>query len=133
MTAPDPPKVSAKDATIQNLTRTMVIGGLNQLDAEQKARQKAADTHAALRRAVIWATIAMLFFAVAAFGVFTLARDDKGISILILVAIGGAVVGGVPLLIAGYNATQASSEFMQTYLGILTGTIAKVRGKKEDT
>lgn len=126
------PKPTVSQAAVLNVTQSMVAGGMSPEDAKAKAEEKQKETHRALRNAVIWACAAVPIIATGAFAIVRLALADKGLGILIVVGVAFLAAAAVPLFIAGYIATEASSEFMKIYLGMLVGFISKVRGKKDD-
>jgi len=129
MTAPDATKPSVKDATMTTLTADMVKGGLSELEARQRAEQKAKDSHAWLMWAGFFVALALIVVGVALFLAYRVVMTGQ--SIPIVIAIMFAVGTALPVLVALFCATQASSEFVSLYLGNVFRIGRAVRGKDE--
>lgn len=133
------PKVSAKEQTIQNLTTDMVQGGLQKLEAEQKARQKAKETHDAIRGAAKWLLSAIIPLSIGAYILVGMAKGGTGIVILVFIGLVFAVITAIPVALAVGTATAASNEFLKEYTENLSGIggavvriVKAAKAKKEE-
>ncbi len=130
----DPTKASAKDKTLSLLAKDIMAGAaaatdstLTQAEAERKAAEKARTSHVWLRWAGFFVALALVVVGMALFLAYRVVL--AGQSIPIVIAIMFAVGGALPVLVALFCATQASSEFVSLYLGNVFKIGRAVRGK----
>lgn len=128
MSDPKVEKVSAKDATLSMMAVGMVEGGMSSAEAEKRAAEKLRDTTVWMRWAGFYAFVTMAIACVALWRIVLMVEAGKSVIVISIVA-GG--VASFPAALAMYCGTQASGEVMRTFLGFLTGTVSRFRGKKD--
>lgn len=140
MTAPDPPKVSAKDATLSLLAKDIMAGSaasieapaMTQAQADKIAADKARLSNAWLKRAGACMVVALLILSAGVFVLTKMAMAEAGLPVLIFLGIAFAVVGGLVVCVALYCAAQSSTEFLNTFLAMLFKINRQARKPKEE-
>jgi hypothetical protein len=128
----------ADPKTLTGMTTSMVAvqimddSDLSHEEALARAKEKERATSTWLQRAAGFAGVAVIIFCAEAWLEFKLVVADKSFAVLVLMSVVFLVVALLPVLASVYCATQASGEYMETFvktLKELVGIGRKAAGK----
>lgn len=113
-------------ATTAIIVTKMVEGGLPEDEAKAKAEEKRLNTARWLKRAAIFAVIALLLITAAVFVVAKILLAGGSVPVMALLALGGPA--GLASLLSLFCAVQCSNEQVNTWLSVLFKLRGLVKG-----